>query len=240
MVKLACAALAAWLAGFLVSTRILYPAAPPPTGFFGVPDVVGLELASAGTLLAGVGLTIGRVDSLSHPVVPAGEIFGQSPLPGQVAGNGDSLRLTVSSGALTRLVPDVAGLSGASAEVLIVGTGFAIARDTVTSDLRRGSVVETVPEAGTVLSLPDTVRMVVSSGPPPFTMPSMVGMRLEAAEALADSLQLVIADVREIFRFGFDGGLVVEQEPEAGVEVRKGGEVRLAVGWSRRERVRSP
>jgi len=235
--KLALGAIASLAVGYLVATRLIYPAAPPPTGFFAVPSLAGMDLTAATSMLSGVGLILREVDSLNHPKIPDEVVFGQSPLPGQVASVGDSVSLTVSRGPLTRFVPDVTGLSGRMAEVLVTGTGFGLVFDTVASDLPRGQVVETVPEVGTELSLPDTVVMVVSSGPLPFPMPEIVGLNLEEAEELLDSLNLVLGEVREVFRFGFQSGLVIEQTPEEGVPVAKGDEVRLAVGWSRREGV---
>ena len=58
----------------------------------------------------------------------------------------------------------------------------------------------------------------------------MLGLEETEAVALLDSLGLVVADVEEVFRFGRDQGLVVEQEPASETELRRGGSVRLKVG----------
>ena len=60
---------------------------------------------------------------------------------------------------------------------------------------------------------------------------------LEAASAeealvLLDSLGLVVSEIAEVFRFGRDQGVVVEQEPASEIELERGAEVRLKVGMS--------
>ena len=49
---------------------------------------------------------------------------------------------------------------------------------------------------------------------------------------LLDSLGLMVSEIEEVFRFGRDQGVVVEQEPASEMEVERGTEVRLKVGMS--------
>jgi beta-lactam-binding protein with PASTA domain len=61
-------------------------------------------------------------------------------------------------------------------------------------------------------------------------MPFVLGLEEAEARSMLDSLGLVVSEVREVFRFGRDQGIVVEQEPSGGTELRRGDEVNLAVG----------
>jgi beta-lactam-binding protein with PASTA domain len=61
-------------------------------------------------------------------------------------------------------------------------------------------------------------------------MPLVLGLPREEAEAVLDSLGLEVAEVEEVFRFGRDQGIVVEQEPAADTEMTRGSPVRLSVG----------
>jgi beta-lactam-binding protein with PASTA domain len=61
-------------------------------------------------------------------------------------------------------------------------------------------------------------------------MPLVLGMEQAEAESVLDSLGLVVSGVEEVFRFGRDQGIVVEQEPAADTELRRGSAVRLKVG----------
>lgn len=223
-------AILGWTGGYVISTQLLFPAPPPPGDLFDVPDIRGLGLASARERLAGAGLELGVIDSLLHPSIPATLIVGQSPLAGQVARPASPVRVTVSLGPQMRSVPDVTTLDEDRARILLESSGFVVSIATAHAQMPRGRVVEIVPPADTIVALPAGIRMVVSLGPPLVSMPSVLGLAEEEAVQLLDSLGLVVSDVREVFRFGRDQGIVVEQEPAADSELERGSEVQLSVG----------
>lgn len=223
-------ALLGWALGYGFATRVLFPAPPPPGDLFEVPDLRGMGLASVSERLAGVGLEMGSVDSLQHPSVPAGLVLGQSPLPGQLSRPTNPVRVSISTGPQARSVPDVVGLIEERARIVLETSGFVVNLDTVESEEPRGRVVTVSPAPGAVVALPSEVRVRVSAGPPVVRMPFVLGLERGAAELLLDSLGLVVSDVDEVFRFGRDQGIVVEQEPAAETELQRGSSVRLTVG----------
>ena len=219
-----------WGVGYLVATKVVFPAPPPPGDMFEVPDLGGVDLATARELLADARLTLGDVDSITHPTVPASRIVGQSPIPGQSSLPESPVLVTVSLGPQTRSVPDIRGLAADQALIVLQASGFVASTDSIESEEPRGRVVEMSPRPDTVVSLPASVALVVSSGPAMVSMPLLLGMgEQEALEALED-LGLVVGEVREVFRFGRDQGVVVEQEPAADTQLRRGETVNLAVG----------
>ena len=219
-----------WLFGYGLATRVLFPAPPPPGDLQEVPDLRGLGFVSASERLAGVGLEVGVVDSLEHPSVPAGLVVGQAPLPGQLLTPESPVRVTVSTGPQTRSVPDVLSLDEDGARIVLETSGFIVSVDTVEAEEPRGRVVSVDPPPDSAVALPAEVRLVVSAGPPVVTMPFVLGLEQREAEMILDSLGLVVADVEEVFRFGRDQGMVVEQEPAADTELERGSTVRLVVG----------
>ncbi len=223
-------ALAGWLVGYVISTRVVFPAPPPPGDLFEVPDLRGLGLASATERLAGFGLGLGPVDSLQHPYVAAGLVLGQSPIAGQLASPDTPIRVTISTGPQLRAVPDVLSLEQERARVVLETSGFVVSVDTAESEEPRGRVVGVAPPPETVVPLPAQVRLLVSVGPPVVPMPLVLGLEQGEAEALLDSLGLVISEIEDVFRFGRDQGIVVEQEPAADIELQRGSPVRLKVG----------
>lgn len=216
--------------GYLISTRIIYPLPPPPGDLSPVPDLGGLGAEEALDSLRAGGLFLGAVDSLNHPSVPSGRIVGQSPLPGQLALTGDTVRVTLSVGLEQRPVPDVLRLAGHRAETILSTAGFVVTADSVDSDEPRGSVVDMSPEPGTEATVLREVHLSLSKGPEEFAMPRLLGLSEEAARSVLDSLGLVIEEVETRFRFGRDQGLVVEQEPQVDALVDEGTAVRLVVG----------
>ena len=74
--------------------------------------------------------------------------------------------------------------------------------------------------------------MIVSTGPALVAMPLVLGLDREEALILLDSLGLMVSEIEEVFRFGRDQGVVVEQEPASEMELERGTEVHLKVGMS--------
>jgi len=219
-----------WLGGYNLATRLFFPSAPPPGDLFEVPNLRGLGFASASERLAGSGLALGAIDSLQHPSVAAGLILGQSPLPGQVGQPETAVRVTVSMGPQTRSVPDVRRLDESRARIVLESSGFVVTIDTAEAEEPRGRVIEMDPPPDSVVALPSAIELLVSTGPPVVPMPLVLGLELAEAESLLDSLGLVVSGVEEVFRFGRDQGIVVEQEPAADTALQRGSAVLLKVG----------
>lgn len=216
--------------GFFLATFVLFPAPPPPEDLVQVPDLGGESLEGALDSLEPAALRLGAVDYLRHPQVDSGTVMGQSPLPGQLAAPGDSVRVTVSLGSERRAVPQVSTLRGDRAVSLLRATGFQVRVDSLESLEPRGTVLAVEPEEGAELALPGEVHLRVSLGPPAVVVPDLLSLTEgEARDSLA-VLGLVVAEVEEIFRFGRDQGRVVAQDPPPGEEVERGSAVRLTVG----------
>jgi eukaryotic-like serine/threonine-protein kinase len=219
-----------WFVGYMVATRVVFPAPPPPGDMFEVPDLSGVDVETARERLAGANLELGDVDSIAHPTVPDARVVGQSPLPGQSALPGSAVSVTVSLGPQTRSVPDVLGLAVNQALIVLEASGFVVRADSVESEEPRGRVVAINPGPDRVVALPAEVRLRISTGPPSVFMPLVLGMEEAEATSMLDSLGLLVLETREVFRFGRDQGIVVEQEPAADTELQRGAEVRLSVG----------
>jgi eukaryotic-like serine/threonine-protein kinase len=225
--------LVGWGGGYLFAAHVVF--ADPETAsadFRLVPDLRGLGLAEAGTLLGDRGLQIGAVDSISHPNVAPGEVLGQSPVPGQLLLPDGEIQLTLSMGPERRPVPDVVRLRADRAFTVLQATGFSVVVDSVEAEVPEGRVVSTLPDAGSVLPLPGEVRLVVSMGPPMVAMPELAGLQEEEARIVLDSLGLVVEETESRFSFGFDQGAVIEQYPPPDSLIPQGAPVRLVIGQS--------
>jgi len=232
--KAALLALLGWAGGYVVATRLVFPAPPPPSNLLEMPDLRGMALAAADGRVTNLGMKVAGVDSIRHPTVPEGVVFGQSPLPGQLAMPSTPVRMTVSLGPQVRSVPDVQDLAASRARVVLETSGFVVVTDSTESTVPRGRVVSISPPPDSVVPLPAEVRMTVSTGPPLVDMPMVLGLAQEEAVAKLDSLGLVVSDIKEVFRFGRDQGVVVEQEPAADTRLAPGTAVQISVGRSSR------
>lgn len=225
--------------GYVVATEVVFPTPAPPPALQEVPDLRGLGADQAQEELTAAGLALGETFSVRHPSVPSGAVLGQSPLPGQGALRDAPVHLTLSLGPEVRPVPDVSRLRGDRAATVLSASGFTVLVDSVESDEPAGRVTEIVPPPGTELGLPGEVRLAVSLGPPPFPMPSLVGMAERDAMAMLDSLGLVVSEVMTRLSLR-DHGSIIEQDPPGEAMVELGSAVRLTVGESPLRRRRDP
>lgn len=230
-VLLGAAALAVvgWTGGYLLATRVVYPAPPPPTDLVEVPDVRGLGLAGAGRQIEAAGLVLGAVDSVQHPVLGRDLVMGQSPLPGQLAVPGAEVRVTMTLASRGRPLPDVRRVDAGRATQVLETAGFVVLVDSVDSELPRGRVVTSRPAPETPVTVPSEVRLAVSRGPALVVMPYLIGMEEARALAVLDSAGLVVGGVDYVSAPAGEEGRVVGHEPAADTPLERGSAVRLAV-----------
>ena len=215
--------------GYFVSTILVFPPPEPPPGLQGVPELRRTSAQQALALLADSGLVAGRVDSIRHPVAPAGSVIGQSPLPGRTALPGAEVRMTLSLGPEIRPVPDVTRLRSARATAALEAGGFVVQVDTVESSMPAGRVVAIDPAPGTEVAMPGNVRVAVSLGPPTFAMPELSGFGESEARSLLNALGLVLKTVEKRYSI-LNVNRIFGQYPEPNSDVHTGTAVRLIVG----------
>jgi serine/threonine-protein kinase len=191
-----------------------------------VPGVIGAPADQARTLLEQRGFQV-NVDRKKSQE-PVDQVIQQDPAPGQKAGNGSTVSLTVSDGPPDAVVPAVEGLPLKQALEALRKAGFkadifAKADDTV----KKGLVISTTPAGGTVATQGSRIRVDVSSGVAKFPVPNVVGLDQSAAEgALADK-GLVPVVVQQ--NSDQPQGNVFQQDPPVGTNVANGDRVTITV-----------
>ncbi|MET0735865.1 MAG: Stk1 family PASTA domain-containing Ser/Thr kinase [Microbacterium sp.] len=165
---------------------------------------------------------------ISASITPAA---GGEPLdctPGCVAHQGDSATLLVSAGPL----PGVEGLSVEAAADTLANVGLSVSGTTPepSETIEEGGVIRVAPPAeGGNLRPGQTVTLVVSSGPPLFAVPNVVGKtRDQAKKILSDAgFKVSYFGAWDLFP---DGATRVEaQDPAADAMRVKGTVVSLAI-----------
>ena len=106
-----------------------------------VPNVVGLDQATATSQLQAIGLDV-TVQTASSSSRPAGEVMKTSPGTGQTVVRGDTITLTVSSGPKQVNVPIVLGRDSDDAIEEIQDAGFTV--NVLTVGVSSGGDVDTV------------------------------------------------------------------------------------------------
>jgi serine/threonine-protein kinase len=194
-----------------------------------MPEAVGRPLAEVIGPLDEAGVDY-SVEEVASETVAAGVVITQSPAGGRRVTATDDVRFTVSKGPEPRPVPLVVGISPEGAAWALGRSGFVIGgvREQDDSDRPAGSVVTTEPAPGTVSPRDTPVVLVVSAGPPPVTLPQLVGGSSEEAERRLDELGLVPV----VTGGGASGGVVGSMDPAAGTALRRGSLVELQVSGS--------
>jgi serine/threonine-protein kinase len=193
-----------------------------------VPNVVGQDVTSAITTLAGKGLNprIVRIYSGAQPDT----VTAQQPHAGDKVLKGATIRVNVSRGAKPVQVPDVTGQPYANAKSALEGAGFVVGRADVASDQPQGVVVSQDPQAGTSQSKGTTITLSVSKGPAATQVPDVVGENQSNAEQILSSAQLTPTVVYVPVTDPSQDGLVQSQTPGSGAAAKPGEVVVIQVG----------
>jgi 6-phosphogluconolactonase len=133
-----------------------------------VPNVVGLTQTAATSELAGAGLTLGVITSVSSSIVPSGNVVSQLPAAGALLMTTSPVNLTVSSGPAVVSVPSLAGMSLPTATSTLTQLGLVVGAITMVNSaaVPVGNVISQDPFAGDVVAAGSAINLTESSGVP--------------------------------------------------------------------------
>ena len=214
---------------------------------FGVPNVVGLPVATAVKKLQAAGL--GSNQRVVFASAPPGRVTAQRPVAGTAVKKGSTVALTVSKGPQRVAVPNVVGRRRDDAIERLRSAGFHAAVFSVASTSPRGFVVAQNPQASSKAPKGSRVRINVSQGAPAATtttstttggatttgtttaasakVPRVIGLSQAAAQRKlhAAGLRVRTAYVAS----SKPSGTVVARRPAPGTTLRRGAAVRVNV-----------
>src|ERR1700675_184724 len=147
-----------------------------------VPYVVGLQQAQAVNLITGKNL-LPRVRRVSNSDVQEGFVFAQNPTEGTRVDKQTVILIDVSSGKPQVTIPSVVGQSVEDAVAELTQAGLDAQVAEVHSEKDQGTVTAQSPGAGTVVVEGTQVRINVSQGPKPMTIPNVVNLPYDQAAA---------------------------------------------------------
>jgi serine/threonine-protein kinase len=191
-----------------------------------VPYVVGLQEAQAVNLITEKGL-VPRVNRAANSDVPEGNVFAQNPTEGTRVDKETVIRIDVSSGKPEVKIPSVVGQSVEDAVAELTQAGLEAQVVEVNSDKDQGTVTAQSPAAGTVVVEGTQVRINVSKGPKPLSVPNVIGLPYDQAAAELQRVGFNVARVDVDSQLA--AGIVVSQDPSGGTQSAKGTTVTLSV-----------
>ena len=191
-----------------------------------VPDVKGVPERLAVRQIQDAGLEE-LIVRRPHRDAALGIVFRQEPRPGDKIERGNLVTIYVSKGKPKTRVPNVVGKSRDDAVAELVGAKLQANVVPVNSLEPVNEVLAQAPKPGTELIENSTVRINVSKGPRPITIPNVVGTAFESAQSQLQGLGFAVA--REDVEDDADAGIVIGQSPAAGTQQGKGSVITLQV-----------
>lgn len=137
---------------------------------------------------------------------------------------------TGGSGEDTVPVPDLTGMTQEAALQALRAEDLVGNLVPETNDeIEAGIVIRTDPAAEEPAEVGSIVTVYVSSGPAEVPVPPVVGQPLETARQMIEAAGLTVGQVTDRPDAGFQPGVVLEQNPPAGVRVGSGAPINLVV-----------
>ena len=213
------------LVGALAGTYVLFTAATMRVALrareVSVPVLVGLEPTDAAAAMESAGLTLKVDDNRPFDAkVPLGRIATQDPASGLEVRRGRSVRVWISAGSRSSLVPKLVGEPERAAQARLQQDGLELAgiADIRSSSWPADTVVAQDPSPG---ARNTRVGLLVNRGERAggFVMPDVIGVSGDAAVALLRSHGLRVAIVAQQPYPGVPSGIILRQSPAAGFQV---------------------
>ena len=130
-------------------------------------------------------------------------------------------------------VPEVVGFKSEHAQNVLANANFTPKAEIVDSALPKGTVIAQTPAGGTSSELGALVTIQVSSGVPiKVKIPDVVGMSVDDARAALETAGFVVEIVERHVSDTHNDGLVMAQDPAAGIKALQGTVVTVTVGTS--------
>jgi beta-lactam-binding protein with PASTA domain len=196
-----------------------------------VPTLTGKTVNEASAALTAAGLSLkveeGRkVDAK----VAAGSILTQEPASGERTRRQRSVRVWLSAGPRSTIVPSLIGESERTAQLRLTQDGFTLgpSAEIRTADYAAGAVVAQNPPPKTKS---DSVSLLVNRGErgATYVMPDIIGVNGDRAADLLRVRGFRVAVVGDHPYPGVPGGVVLRQSPQAGFQIAPGEPISIEV-----------
>ena len=200
-----------------------------PGGRVAVPNVAGKTAVQARAMLVNAQFKVNTQREYSDTVA-AGQATRTNPKAGQKAKKNSQVDLYISRGIEYVKVPDLAGKEGDKAGILLKEAKLKIAESSeeYSDEVEKGKIIATAPKAGTSLRHHSGVKVIVSKGKEPVTLPDFAGKSEEEVAKTLSDLKLKMDKTTE-FSDSVPRGQIIGQEPAAGTTVYHGDQVKVRV-----------
>ncbi len=218
---------------FLLTDDFIMPMITRHGQEFEIPSIVGKSLTEATEMLENVGAVIEIAGEEPSPDLPEGTVMTQTPLAGSTAKKGRRVRVIISAGREMVEVPTLIGFSQRQCKLKLREAGLKVGTFNWASNdsLPVNVLVFSVPSAGSLVLKETAVNLFFNRGSQDnmVFVPQLVGMQLDEAEQVADSLGLLISKVDYATNAFLLPNTVLWQSLRAGSKIEAGSYIELRV-----------
>ena len=196
-----------------------------------VPALGGKEVIDVLKLLTDLGLNTKVGGAEYNGEVPLNHVIFQDPPAGTELKKGRDVRIVVSKGVQTFPAPDVQGLSIGEGLIVLEQNGLCQGKSAYAAmgGVKKDKIVAQAPRPGRLVKRGDCLDLLVSAGsrPPAFKMPELEGRLLEEAILLIERNNLLLGDIKSVYKRDKPLNVVIGQAPPMGFRVIEGTVVNL-------------
>lgn len=198
-----------------------------------IPNLIEKDVVYVLEVLTDLGLNTKVRGSEYNSTIPKNHIVYQDPDPGVEIKKGRDVKIIISKGTETILMPNLKGLSIQQARIVLEenGLGQELLTLTYNPTLKKDDVIAQLPSPGITLKRGEHVNLLLSLGPRPKTykLPELEGLMLGDAILLIEKNNLVLGEIKSFYQGGKPKNIIVRQEPLSGDRVLEGSSVSLVI-----------
>ena len=198
-----------------------------------VPNLAGKNVVYVLELLTDLGLNTKIEGSEYSTEMPKNNVIFQDPEPGSEIKKGRDVRIIISKGPKSILMPNLERVPVQQARIILEENSLCQGQisSTYSNRIKKDSVIAQVPSADTMITRNECVNLLVSLGirPQAYKMPDLEGRSLDSAIPLIESSNLILGKIKSVFYKDKPLNTIIAQEPLSGYSVTEGGTVDLVI-----------
>lgn len=149
---------------------------------------------------------------------------------GTILKEGDTVTITVSTGAGAIKIENVVGMSYEEAKALLEQQGFIVNKsESYSNEVAKGNVISQNPEGERNITKGTAVALVVSLGEDKVRVPHVIGMPLDGAKAEFAEAGVSVGTIEEVYSDTLEAGRVCYQSYPVGSYIEKNVSVNLQI-----------
>jgi eukaryotic-like serine/threonine-protein kinase len=198
-----------------------------------VPELIGKDVVSALERLTELELNAKVKGSEYSTEFPKNHVVFQDPQPGSEIKKDRDVRIIISKGPKTVLIPNLVSLPVSQAEMILEENGLSPGQlsRTYSKAFEKDHVIAQLPSSGIRTERGSTVDLLLSLGqrPEAYLMPDLKGLTLDEFLLKIENTKLSVGEIRPRFQSEAPRDVIVSQDPPAGYRVVEGNPVQVAV-----------